>query len=238
MAPPSLRERYRFYRSFDARAAFSWARSITSTPIFAINPGYSTRIVHPRLRHLLDRNVRTIWLRNVRSPEDLHRRVLKYLPEGVYYWRNVVSDPTLCERCPIKFIRRRNLCANCPNFLGQELMFDIDPERLPSSDFSHLKRTVADLYDALSERFSDLRIVFSGRGFHIHVLDPDAFLLSPFERMHLMEEFREYGVDVPVTAGGVSLARLPYTLNGRSGFVVTPVNREELEEFDPYHSSS
>lgn len=212
---------------------------VTPRPVFAINPGWNTRIVHPRLRALVfKRNVRMIWLRDVSSPEDLRRKLLKYLPEGVYYWRNVVSDPSLCAGCSLRFFRRHNLCANCPNFLGQELMFDIDPERIPSQRFEDLKAAVLGAYDYLSEMFSDLRVVFSGRGFHIHVFDPDAFLLPISERRRLVDELRMYGVDSQVTAGGASLARLPFTLNGRSGFVVQPLEVEKIDGFDPYHSSS
>ncbi|MDN5358325.1 MAG: hypothetical protein PWP76_168 [Candidatus Diapherotrites archaeon] len=246
MPPPTLEERRVFYRSFDARNAFSWARTISATPVFAINPGWYTRIATDRMLSLVRQGYRMVYLRNVRNPKALRAKLLKYLPEGVYYWRNVVSDPEYCYGCPLKFFRRRNLCERCPNYLGQELMFDVDPERVTGKrrdevgpeEFPAVKDAVIRLYDALAEEFSRLRIVFSGRGFHIHVRDEDTFLYTIEERVELARRYASYGVDVPVTAGGVSLARLPYTLNGISGLVVLPVSRKKLEEFDPYHSSS
>ncbi|HID09125.1 TPA: DNA primase, partial [Candidatus Micrarchaeota archaeon] len=161
---------------------------------------------------------------------------------SVYYWRNVVSDVSLCWRCDFRFDRRVPLCFHCQNFLGQELMFDVDPvrhgESYSPSDFLRARAATLRIVDALLERFSRISVVFSGRGFHVHVRDPDAFALSPEERRRIAVELNEPLLDVPVTYGSVSLARLPYTLNAIVNRAAVPVNIKKLEEFNPYHSSS
>lgn len=242
MRPSSLEERERFYRRFPARKALRWAKSISYKPVFAVNLGWYTRIVRPDLKHYLERDVRTIYLRSVESPHALRRKLLRYLPESVYYWRNILSDPSKCFGCSLKFNRREPLCFHCPNFLGQELMFDVDPVRHGEDyryeDFLRARSVTIRLVDRLLERFSKILVVFSGRGFHIHVRDPEAFLLSPAKRLELIRELNEPSLDVPVTYGSVSLARLPYTLNALVNAVVVPVSVKKLEEFDPYHSSS
>ena len=240
--PSTLSEREAFYRRFSARKAFAWARSIAPHPVFAVNLGWYTGLVKPGLERYLKRGIRTIYLYGVNSPKELRRKLLRYLPESVYYWRNVVSDADLCRGCALKFNREVPLCFHCPNFLGQELMFDIDPvrhgERYGYSDFLRARFATLRLVDALLERFSKVSVVFSGRGFHIHVGDPDAFCLSPLTRRRVAEELGDPLLDIPVTYGSVSLARLPYTLNALVNAVAVPVNIKKLDKFDPYHSSS
>ena len=77
----------------------------------------------------------------------------------------------------------------------QELAFDIDPENIVCPihgsveekmerrqglsfcdwEFQEARRQAGDLYDRLGRDWQDLAITYSGRGFHLHVRDPEAF---------------------------------------------------------------
>ena len=82
-----------------------------------------------------------------------------------------------------------------------------------------------------------MKIVYSGRGFHIHVFDPEAYALSTKQRRQLAREEKEKGfqIDEWVTAGDMRLIRLPYSLHGLVSRIVIPVEKSELDRFDPAH---
>jgi DNA primase catalytic subunit len=91
------------------------------------------------------------------------------------------------------------------------------------------------LYEYLEKEFSNLRIVYSGRGFHIHVFDPKAYALSDKKRRELAQTVKKkgFGIDEWVTAGDMRLIRLPYSLHGLVSRIVVPVEKSELERFNP-----
>jgi len=250
LRPSTLNERRLFYaKRFDAERAWQWVKSLFHIPIFAIKLVGKTKIYDPRFEKLVRRKIRAIYISSVRSPQDLRKKLAFYAPEGVYYWRNRVFDYDECKTCPHKKVRDYSACWGCENFDGQELVFDVDPENFCPGKFKDFasftekaffqaRSAACSLYDALSENFQKLHIFYSGRGFHIHVLDKDAWYMPFEERKRLADSFKDKGIDRWVTAGGAVLIRLPYSLNGVVNKEVTPLTRKELEEFVPYHSSS
>jgi DNA primase catalytic subunit len=98
-----------------------------------------------------------------------------------------------------------------------------------------VKEQAVSLYEHLEAQFSNMKIVYSGRGFHIHVFDPEAYAFSPKERLQIARKVKEKGfkIDEWVTAGDMRLIRLPYSLHGLVSRVVVPVEKGELESFDP-----
>jgi DNA primase catalytic subunit len=100
-----------------------------------------------------------------------------------------------------------------------------------------VKEQAASLYEHLEAQFSNMKIVYSGRGFHIHVFDPEAYAFSPKKRRQIARKVKEkgFGIDEWVTAGDMRLIRLPYSLHGLVSRVVVPVEKGELEGFDPVH---
>ncbi len=241
--PASLEERRAFYaRRFRADLAWRWVREFYTRPVFAVKIWGKTNIYDPRFEHLRERNVRAIYISSVRSPRDLRKMLLFYAPEGAYYWRTRVYDYEKCKRCPKKKERKYLDCFSCENFQGQELVFDVDPENFCQGRFHDFASFTLDcfykardaaleIFDAMRENYRDVRAVFSGRGFHIHVLDDDAWFLPPEERDALARRFR--GVDPWVTRGGAPLIRLPYSLNGVVNKEVVPLTRKQLEGFEP-----
>ena len=100
-----------------------------------------------------------------------------------------------------------------------------------------VKKEAIGLYEFLANRFSEVKAVYSGRGFHLHVLDQQAYLLNTQERADLAQQVKKAGfhIDEWVTSGEMRLIRLPYSLNGLVSRIVLPLTKDELESFDAIH---
>ncbi|MGD6851313.1 MAG: DNA primase [Candidatus Bathyarchaeia archaeon] len=231
----TLEEREQFYASeFRPQEVAEWFGSRLDRSKFAVIMGRHTKIFLEKYR---EDAATTIIIDEYKDLQDVQAQVLDFLPEAVYYDRNVYT--TNGEK------------------LGQELAFDIDPEnvtcpihgtladkmkRQQGLSFCELeldivRKEAIGLYEFLERRFSDLRVVYSGRGFHVHVLDRDAYGMSVEERLALAKEAKQAGfhIDEWVTSGEYRLIRLPYSLNGLVSRVVLPLKKEELEGFDAVH---
>ena len=136
-------------------------------------------------------------------------------------------------------------------------MFDIDPENISCPNCGTLGERMAEksmyrfcyicfkraaiqtakLYGILKEKgYNNLEVIYSGRGFHICLEDPDAYRLSFEERDKLSKWVKDdckIPIDPWVTRGGTRLARLPYSLHGLVGKIVTPISIAELTRIDP-----
>jgi len=159
------------------------------------------------------------------------------------------------DRRLIREIQERRQRAKVEGKTSQELAFDIDPENITcpvhgtltdkmnrhqglsfcSMELEMAKEQAISLYEYLEKEFSDMRIVYSGRGFHIHVLDPEANAFNSAERRKLAQKVKAkgFGIDEWVTAGEMRLIRLPYSLHGLVSRLVVPIAKSELERFNP-----
>ena len=248
MRPSTLKERENFYRNdFSLEKVERWLgwRDVKNTA-FAVIIGRHSDIYPPEYE---DIRRKAVIIDEHEGLQDVLEYILQYLPEGVYYDRNVYSDIRLCaERgCDYKN------CWRCENFLGQELAFDIDPENVSCPyhgsiedkmrrgeglsfcmlEFKKVRKFAINLYDELRAEYKNLRIVFSGRGFHIHVLDRKALKMSKEERTEMAKAHSHYAIDEWVTNGEMRLIRLPYSLNGLASRICSPLTIEELTAFDP-----
>ncbi len=243
----TLEERGEFYSSeFDLRRTKGWLGKRKNT-IFAMVVGRHTGI-YPQEYSSVKKNA--VIIDDYRDLDEVREYLLRYLPEGVYYDRNLYADINACEKCGKSY----RDCWGCEGFLGQELAFDLDPENIRCPwhgsikekmargqglsfcmhEFNAVRRQTLSLYQELAEKFEELRVVYSGRGFHIHVLDKDAARLSRKERRKLAKEFgRKYAIDEWVTAGEMRLIRLPYSLNGIASRICLPLEADEIKGFDP-----
>ncbi|MET1124130.1 MAG: DNA primase small subunit domain-containing protein [Archaeoglobaceae archaeon] len=248
MRPSSLEERRFFYsEKFDVEAAERWLswRDIMNTA-FAVIVGRHSGIYLPQYESI---RRKAVIIDEHGGLHDVLRYVLRYLPEGFYYDRNIYRDLRLCAA---KGCDYRN-CWNCENFLGQELAFDVDPENVDCPyhgsveekmkrgeglsfcmlEFKKVRRLTLELHDELKREFKDIRIVFSGRGFHVHVLDEKATKMGKDEREELAKAYSGYAIDEWVTSGEMRLIRMPYSLNGLVNRICTPLSVEEAASFDP-----
>jgi DNA primase catalytic subunit len=230
-----LKERKQFYTTeFTTKKVAEWFKDGLGRSKFAVIIGRHTNIYPEKYKE--DAST-TIIIDEYTNLEDVRQQILEFLPEAVYYDRSVYDEND--------------------HRIGQELAFDLDPEnitcpihgsladkmkRLRGLSFCELelemvKHEAIGLHEFLTNRFSDVRVVYSGRGFHLHVLDPKAYLLTAQERLGLARQVKSAGfqIDEWVTSGEMRLIRLPYSLNGLVSRIVLPLTKYELESFDAIH---
>jgi DNA primase catalytic subunit len=231
----TLEEREQFYKKeFNPHRVTEWFGYNLGRTKFAVIMGKHTKIF---LQKYKDDASTTIIIDEYKDLEDVQQQIVEFLPEAVYYDRNVYNEKD--------------------QKIGQELAFDLDPENITCPvhgtlkdkmkrrqglsfcelELEIVKKEALDLSEFLERRFSDLRFVYSGRGFHLHVLDKEAYCFSAEERLTLAKEVKLAGfhIDEWVTSGEYRLIRLPYSLNGLVSRVVLPLKKEELERFDAVH---
>ncbi|MEM3729071.1 MAG: DNA primase [Candidatus Bathyarchaeia archaeon] len=233
MRPATLEERLRFYKEeFRLDKVAEWFKGRKDVVRFAVIIGRHTKI-YPK-EYAEDAST-TIIIDEYKSLEDVKGWIIEFIPEAVYYDRNVYDEKG--------------------NIVGQELAFDIDPENITCPihgsledkmrrgqglsfcelEFQMVKDETIRLYEYLGRRFSRVKIVYSGRGFHIHVFDDDAYKLGVTEREALARDVkaRGFSIDTWVTTGDMRLIRLPYSLNGLVSRIVIPLDKSEMQPFDP-----
>jgi len=231
----TLKERKEFYqKEFDAERLREWFKGWNGkgSVKFAVIIGRNTRIFP---RKYEEDSSTTIIIDEYESLGDVKAQILEFLPESAYYDRNVYDAKQ--------------------RVVGQELAFDLDPENLTCPihgtledkmkhhqglafcelELSMVKEETIKLHEELEKQFSDTRVVYSGRGFHIHVFDPEPFNWSYRRRRVLARELKRKGflIDEWVTTGGMRLIRLPFSLHGMVSRVVTPIEADRLAGFDP-----
>ncbi|MCW4046783.1 MAG: DNA primase [Candidatus Bathyarchaeota archaeon] len=231
----TLEERREFYTSeFSLEKVQEWLQLLRGKVKFAVVIGRHTHIYPEKYRE--DAGI-TIIIDEYTGLVDVQDQILEFLPEAAYYDRNVYDSSD-----------RKT---------GQELAFDLDPENITCPvhgtledkmrrgqglgfcklELNMVKQQAIGLYEYLEGEFADLRVVYSGRGFHIHVFDPEAYGFSTRKRRLIAREVKRKGfqIDEWVTAGSMRLIRLPYSLHGLVSRVVVPVEKGELDRFDPVH---
>ena len=172
----TLEERKQFYTSeFNIEKAEQWFSNQQGKVKFAVIIGRHTKIYPEKYR---DDASTTIIIDEYSNLEDIKEQIIEFLPEAVYYDRNVYDQ---------------NDCK-----IGQELAFDVDPENITCPihgtladkmkrgqglgfceiELEMAKQQAIGLYEYLVKQFAQLKIVYSGRGFHIHVFDKDAYVVE------------------------------------------------------------
>jgi DNA primase catalytic subunit len=229
----------------DYASAARWMAHPKGGRVYALILGRHSGIYPRRFRHL--KNIPLV-IDDVEDVRDLQAYLLRYLPEGVYYDRNMYTSLEEARNAGLDYAH----AWRSRFFLGQELAFDLDPENLDCPihgdieekmrrhqglsfcdwEFQEVRRQAAALFDELSDQWSKLKVVYSGRGFHVHVFDRDAFELSRKERGTMARRLaKQYALDEWVTSGEMRLIRLPHSLHGMVSRIVIPVPRRGLEHF-------
>jgi len=243
----SLDERKEFYRrEFDLGKVKGWME-IHPSPVFAVILGRYSRIFPKEYAKI---SSHTVVVDDYEGLDDLRGYIVQYRPESAYYDRNLYRDRKICAEC----WKDDDECWSCDGFLGQELAFDMDVENLDCPlhgdlaermargdhlsfceyDLSVLRGKALDLFDELRGEFEKLQITYSGRGYHIHVLDRSAYSMPRRERGELADNIGEsFPIDEWVTEGESHLIRLPFSLNALVSRIVLPLEKKELEQFDP-----
>jgi hypothetical protein len=241
--PSLLEEREAFYRRLDPEQLRSYFAFFPSPPLFSIGvreipDAEETDSLPPLVLYELE----------AQSIAQLVDALIAYAPESVYYNKNMCREPGECLACEKLSSLLGRACFTCPNSIGHEIVFDLDPEnyacdRCGPLDDREIESFCPDclryaLQDALrlhtvlcQEGFEQIALVYTGRGCHVHVHDPQTFTWSAQERERLIAhvESKSIQFDPFVTTGEMFLIRLPFSLHGLVHRVVTPVSKEELE---------
>lgn len=223
----------------------NWLRWTKSPIVFAVVIGRHTGIFPGEYRREWKQ---TILVDEYRSLDKIKRYLVEFRPESAYYDRNVYRnwDQARKGSSSIRGLGRS---------FGQELALDVDPENfecpihgtleekmkrhqglsLCRLEFQLARQETVEILEALSREFALLRVVYSGRGFHLHILDDQTLFWTRKRRMQLVRSLTRLGfvLDEWVPAGGMRLIRLPYSLNGLVSRIAIPLRSREVEAFDP-----
>jgi len=231
----TLDERRRFYvEEFNVDKLADWLCERLRYIKFAVIIGRHTKVFPEEYREDADT---TIIIDEYKNLNDVRDQIVEFQPESAYYDRNIYD------------VNGRKV--------GQELAFDLDPENITcpihgsladkmrrgqglsfcNLELDMVKQQALSLYEYLESEFSPLRVVYSGRGFHIHVFDDATYGFGEKKRRDIARNVKEKGfaVDEWVTSGEMRLIRLPYSLHGMVSRVVLPLEKSELERFDPVY---
>jgi len=229
----SLSEREQFYtQEFNLEKVEQWFKEIKGKIAFAVIIGRHTRIYPEKYKDDASTTIIIDEYEDLKAVKDL---IIEFLPESAYYDRNVYDEEN--------------------RVVGQELAFDLDPENITCPihgtladkmkkgqglsfcelELQLVKKQALSLYEHLEKNFSSMKIVYSGRGFHIHIFDEYAYDLTRKERRHFAKEVKAKGfpIDEWVTLGDMRLIRLPYSLNGLVSRIAVPLDFGELRRFEP-----
>jgi DNA primase catalytic subunit len=231
----TLQERRQFYtEEFRLEKVAEWLKEHNGKVKFAVIIGRHTKI-YPQ-KYQKDAST-TIIIDEYERLSEVRDEIIEFLPEAAYYDRNVYDETD-----------RKT---------GQELAFDLDPENITCPihgtladkmrrhqglsfckiELELVKKQALGLYGYLEKQFSRMKIVYSGRGFHIHVFDQEAYAFDDKKRLEIARAAKKRGfaIDEWVTAGEMRLIRLPYSLSGLVSRIVLPLEKSEVEKFDPIH---
>jgi len=222
-----------------------WFRGWQSPLVFAVVIGRHTGIAPKKYRREC---ARTIVIDEYERFSEIKNYLSGFLPEAAYYDRNVYKDWDQARSIG-------NDTTRLGRAFGQELVFDIDPENFTCPihgtlevkmrkhqglsfcrlEFQLARQEAVQLVERLSTRFSQINLVYSGRGFHIHITDQETVFWNRKKRLALVRSLTKKGLvmDEWVPAGGMRLIRLPYSLNGLVSRIAIPLTRNELGVFDP-----
>ena len=222
-----------------------WLRWSSSPIVFAVVIGRHTGIFPTQFRREWKQ---TILVDEYRNLDEIKRYLVEFRPEAAYYDRNVYRNWDEARK-------GSGDISGLGLSFGQELAFDVDPENFDCPihgtleekmkrhqglsfcrlEFQLAQNETVGLLEVLSEEFDLLRVIYSGRGFHIHILDPETLFWTRKRRIQLVKSFtgRGFVLDEWVPVGGMRLIRLPYSLNGLVSRVAIPLRLGEVEAFDP-----
>ena len=170
----TLAEREEFYeKEFSLEKAKKWFRKnkMPFPQLCAIDAGSDTKII-------LDKKNKDKML--YFKFKDLKKYIKKYIPEDIYYDRNHYKNPD-------KILNTLNFKNN----IFQELAFDVDVDNIGKKvNKTNLKKTynwALKIKKILKSEFNfkKIQIVYSGRGFHVHVFDKKAYFLTIQERSNI-----------------------------------------------------
>ncbi len=218
--PATLAERKYFYeKEFNFKKAMYWFGNKTPQ-LIAIDAGTETKTLKNKSWN------NTLFYCYL---SELKQKIKKYLPEDIYYDRNIYKKPEL----RFKNLQHQNFLSN-KNVVGQELIFDVDADNIscihPKNELvcnlclqKTWQKTTALSEELKNLGFKKIKIVYSGKGFHLHIQDEKAYKFTKFDRINLIKKLSFYPIDSWVSVGNIELVRFPFSLNAQVSRIAIPI---------------
>ena len=219
----SLEERKKFYeKEFDLEKMKRWFKNngLRFPQICAIDAGSDSKII-------IDKKLKNTMLYFKFS--EIKEKIKKYVPEDVYYDRNIYENPDKTLKS-----------LNFDKWDKQELVFDVDADNIQCNHnkkericLKCLRKTFlssSEIKKVLKRKFNfnKIQIFYSGAGFHVHVLDKKAFILSKRERKEITKALGKFPIDEWVSEGSIYLIKMPFTLNSLVSRKVVPLTNNNF----------
>lgn len=222
MRPSTLAERRKFYEELHVTAILQWLK--VKPQFYAFDLGYDSGIstAPSKALRIIGPNI---------TLQELQKKALKYLPEDIYYDTTQYKDPAKCLG--------KTFSADPENIISKELVFDVDAKSIQCECKECCERCIRICLRKAEElkhwiqtsyHYENVRIVYSGKGAHVHVNDPAARTLTPEQRKKIAQDCKDFAIDPWVTTTK-RLIRLPYTLHGEISRVCLPV--KDVNTFRP-----
>ncbi len=216
----TLTERKFFYeKEFSLKKALDWFGN-KKPQLIAIDAGTDTKTLK---NNSWDKTLFYCYF------SELKQKIKKYIPEDIYYDRNVYKKPA----SRFRNLGHQNFLSD-KNVVGQELIFDVDADNIQcihpknklvcDSCLQNAWQKTKSLSNEIKNiGFKKIKIVYSGKGFHLHIQDERAYKLTKLERINLTKKFSNYPIDSWVSAGNIELVRFPFSLNAQVSRIAIPI---------------
>lgn len=190
------------------------------------------RMVLPNGRFLKIKDV-------IRNTDDLQKWLQRLAPLHVYYTTGTWLNPVILSPRPKE---RGSGFLDSGIILSHDIAFDIDRTPLLKRNIEAARQESLRLLDHMTGQGYELKyIAFSGsKGFHVVFRDKEREIIpDPYERemefirerTELTKEILDAGIDIDttVTKDTRRIIRVPGTINTRTGYACTVIDRTDLE---------
>lgn len=211
-----MEERKYFYeKEFDIDGIEKW---LDLKPV-VIDIGSETTLYTPKFKKYLNKLVRIKYS----DLEELKSKLIEYAPEDVYY--EFGKKELIFDLDPDNI-----LCAKC-NILKKDLVGKFKIFSFCADCFAELTFQTKEMFGLLSKHFSEIKLIYSGRGFHIHINLKD-IEMSDEEKIKFVGMMKKkFPIDPWVTTKK-NLIRLPGTLNSLVSRRCMEIEVESLNDID------
>jgi DNA primase catalytic subunit len=225
LRPATVEDREQFYRD---QFTFDQAEDVLARwddPTFVVDVGTETTRYRPKYKKYKDK---LVYIRNYANRRGLRQKLVRYAPEDLYYVRE--SDTGTEQEFCIDIDPENADCRACTHFRAQH---QGKPKvySFCTKCFKTAAEQTKQLFDLLETHFHDVRVLYTGRGFHLRVLDDEAYLMEQEDRERFAAQLQgeEYAVDAWVVNGSVDILRVPGSLHGLVSRITTEINADQLD---------
>tara|TARA_B100000029_G_scaffold509650_1_gene599315 strand:- start:5 stop:1279 length:1275 start_codon:yes stop_codon:yes gene_type:complete len=175
----------------------------------------------------------------ITTSEQMEKKLITLRPRDVYYSTSTYLNPTTVGPRG----KERSILTKSGILLKNDISFDLDREPLSIRNLEKARMDCKKLVDFMDGNGYSLKyIAFSGsKGFHVVYDDKDGVSIAdPFEREMALIRIRralvdkikkqEILIDSSITVDTRRIIRLPGTINSKTGYACTLLNRSQINK--------